>query len=84
MTKESMTQENYRKLSYFYENGIKVHFKDFNDVFYNGLILDLSPEKNVIVLNERVKGEMPFLLEHINPDSIRKFIDKDKKEEVKG
>ncbi len=65
--------EVYRKLDYFFINEIKVHFKDLDEIFYNGLILDLSGEKLTLVLRERIKGEIPMLLEHINPDSISKF-----------
>ena len=66
-------KENFRKLSYFYENKINVHFKDFNNIFYNGAILDLNEKKLILILRERMKGEIPILLEDINPDSIRKF-----------
>ena len=64
---------NYRKLLYFFENKIKIHFKDLDYIFYNGLILDLSEEKLTMVLRERVKGEIPILLENIKTDSISKF-----------
>jgi len=63
----------YRKLLYFYENKLKVHFKDFNEIFYNGEIIDISEEKLTLVLKERVMGTLPFLLEQINPDSIYEF-----------
>lgn len=66
-------QINYRKLVYFFEKKIKVHFKDLNAIFYNGLILDLSKTKLTIVLQERVKGTIPILLEFINSDSIQEF-----------
>lgn len=65
--------EIYRKLDYFFINQIKVHLKDLDDIFYNGLILDLNEDKLTLVLRERIKGEIPMLLEHINPDSISKF-----------
>ena len=72
MTNEA-GQGNYRKLVYYFENKIKIHFKDLDEIFYNGLILDLNEEKLTLVLKERVRGEMPFLLENINPNSIVKF-----------
>ena len=71
---------NYRKLVYFYENKILVHFKDLDDIFYNGLILNLNKEGHVLILKERVKGEIPITLEDIKSDSISKFI----KLEVEG
>lgn len=73
MTNDKISNDSYRKLLYFFENQIKIHFKDFNDIFYNGYIIDLNEDKKTMVFNERVKGTMPILLEFVNPDSIRKF-----------
>lgn len=73
MTNDKIAQDTYRKLAYFYEHKLAVHFKDFNNVFYNGTIEDLDEAKKVLVLNEKVRGMMPFLLEHINPESIFLF-----------
>lgn len=64
---------NYRKLSYFYTNKILVHFKDNEDIFYNGLILNLNRTEHTLILNERVKGNIPIILEDIKTDSISKF-----------
>jgi len=75
LSEDKLTQDIYRKLIYFFENKIKVHFKDFNEIFYNGVILDLNEEKKSMVLAENVKGTMPILLESIKPNSIREFID---------
>ena len=66
-------QINYRKLVYFFENKIKIHFKDLDEIFYNGLIIDLSETKLTMVLQERVRGTIPILLECIKPDSIQEF-----------
>ena len=66
-------ERNYRKLLYYFKNYIVVHFTDMDKIFYNGIILDLDEEKLTMVLMERIKGEMPFLLECINEDSICKF-----------
>lgn len=73
MTKDKIANECLRKFSYFFENQIKVHFKDFDEVWYNGLIIDLSEKKLTMVLAEDIRGTMPFLLECVNPDSIVKF-----------
>lgn len=77
MTKDKKAQDSYRKLLYFFENQIKIHFKDLDEIFYNGYIIDLNGVKLTMVFKEDVKGTMPILLEFVNPDSIRKF-------EVKG
>ena len=73
MTKEKIAIENYRKLLYFFENKLNVHFKDFDDIFYNGLIIDLNEEKKTMVLDENLKGTIPILLEFINPNSISQY-----------
>lgn len=67
---------NYRKLLYYFKNNLMIHFKDLDNIFYNGLILDLNERKLTMVLKERVKGEMPFLLEQIQTDSISKFVER--------
>ena len=66
-------EENYRKLLYFFEKKIKIHFKDLDDIFYNGVIIDLDQEKLCMVLRERIRGTLPILLEFIKPDSIVEF-----------
>ena len=66
-------QMNYRKLLYFFDNKIKIHFKDLDEIFYNGLILDLNESKLTMVLDERVRGTLPILLECINTNTIQEF-----------
>ncbi len=72
MTNET-GQNNYRKLLYFFKNKIQIHFKDLDEIFYNGLIIDLNEEKLTMVFQERVRGHIPILLEFINTNSIQKF-----------
>lgn len=73
MMRDDLGERNYRILLYYFENKIRIHFKDLDDIFYNGLILDLNERKLTLVLRERVKGEIPFLLENIKEHSISKF-----------
>ena len=73
MTNDKIANDTYRKLLYFFENKIEVHFKDLDEIFYNGLIVDLNEKQQTLVLDERIKGMMPILLEFINSDSIRQF-----------
>lgn len=75
-TGKTRALKSFRKLLYFYDNKILVHFKDINEIFYNGNILDLNEDKLCMVLNERVNGMMPLLLEQINPDTIKQFKEK--------
>jgi len=67
---------NYRKLVYFSENKIMIHFKDLKEIWYNGLILDLSESKLTMVIKERLRGSLPILLEDIKTDSIVEFTEK--------
>lgn len=73
MTNEKLANDSYRKLLWFFENKIEVHFKDLDEIFYNGYIIDLNKEKLTMVLSERVRGTIPILLEFVNPKSIEKF-----------
>ena len=73
MKDEKIAVITYRKLHYFFENKIKVHFKDLDEIFYNGIIIDLNEEKLTMVLAENQMGTMPILLECVNPDSIREY-----------
>ena len=66
-------KDNYRKLTYFFENKIRIHFKDLDDIFYNGLIIELDEKKLCMVLRERIKGIIPILLEQIKLGSISEF-----------
>ena len=79
-----MTNENeyglrvYRKLLYFFNNGLAVHFTIYETgQFYNGTILDLNERKLTLVLKDFKLGEVPFLLEDINENSIVAFTTKE-------
>jgi len=63
----------YRKLLYFFENKIPVHFSLISSGWKNGEIVDLNEKKLTLVLKEFVEGELPFLCEEIDPNSIVKF-----------
>ncbi len=73
---DDKAKRTYRKLYYFYENKIPVHFKLETGEFRNGEILDLDHKKLTLILREFVFGEIPLLLEDINSDSISKFTKK--------
>jgi len=73
MTNETIARDNFRKLIYFFENKIRIHFKDFDNIFYNGMIINLDEKKLTMILDERIKGTIPILLEFINPDSISEY-----------
>ncbi len=67
----------YRKLIYFFENEIPIHFTLLNGGWKNGKIKELNEEKLTLVLTEFVEGELPFLLEDIDTDSIVEFREKE-------
>lgn len=72
----------FRKLTYFFENKIPIHFSLYSGGWKNGIILDLNEQKLTLVLKEFIEGELPFLLENIILDSIKRFTEK--KKEVEG
>ena len=64
----------YRKLLWFYEKKIPIHFCLLERYGWkNGDIIDLNEEKLTLVLKEFKEGELPFLLEEINIDTIKAF-----------
>jgi len=74
----------YRKLLYYFENKLPVHFKlELNNDFRNGYIIDLNEEKLTLVLNEFVMGSIPFLLEDIKEGSISEYQGKNEDREVR-
>ena len=73
MMNNEIGKQVYRKLLYFFENKISVHFSLYSGGWKNGLILDLNEEKLTLVLKEFVEGELPFLLENIILESIKPF-----------
>ena len=71
-------QQVYRKINYFFENKIPVHFSLHSGGWKNGLILALDGTAFTLVLDEFVEGIMSILLENIKLDSIVKFKEKGK------
>jgi len=69
----------YRKLIYFNENEIPIHFCLNSGGWKNGKIKSLDKKELTFVLDEFVEGELLFLCEEIDIDSINKF--KEKKDE---
>ena len=69
----------FRKLVYFQENNLPIHFRLISGGWKNGEIISLNEDKLTLVLNEFVEGELLFLLENINIDSIVKFREKEEK-----
>ena len=67
----------FRKLVYFQENKIPIHFSLISGGWKNGKIISLNEDKLTLVLNEFVEGELPFLLENIDVNSIVKFREKE-------
>lgn len=63
----------YRKLYYYFENKIPIHFCLVRGGWKNGLILDLNEQKLTLVLSEFVEGTLPFLCEEIDFRTIEEF-----------
>ncbi len=71
--KNELGKQAFRKLVYFNENKIPIHFSLTSGGWKNGKIIELNEDKLTLVLNEFVEGELLFLLENINPNSIVRF-----------
>jgi hypothetical protein len=53
-----------RKLEFFKENKRKIHIK-LDNRFYNGIIILLDTQKDLLVLMDARLGEVPILFEEI-------------------
>ena len=74
--KNELGKQAFRKLVYFQENKIPIHFSLISGGWKNGKIINLNEDKLTLVLNEFVEGELHFLLENIEINSIVKFKEK--------
>jgi len=54
-----------RKLEFYFKNQTKIHLACSNGIFYNGYILDLTSEKDLLVFIDDKLGEIPILFEEI-------------------
>ena len=64
----------FRKLSWYYSQKLPVHFCLLDKFGWkNGDILDLDEDKLTMVLKEFKEGDIPFLLEEISIDTIKRF-----------
>lgn len=74
-------QRVYRKLLYFFNNSIAIHFTlTETGAFFNGIIMDLNEDKLTMVINELKLGQIPFALEDLNEDSIAAYTIKERGE----
>ena len=53
------------KLEYYFSKQIKIHIICSNGVFYNGVIFDLTSNKDLLILTDDKLGEVPILFEEI-------------------
>jgi len=53
------------KLEFYLENKKQLHISCINGIFYNGYILDLTSNKNLMVFMDKKLGEVPILFEEI-------------------
>ncbi len=71
---EEIGKKVYRKLLWFYEKKIPIHFCLLERYGWkNGEIIDLNEKKLTLILKEFKEGKLPFLLEEINIDTIKAF-----------
>jgi hypothetical protein len=64
----------YRKLIYFYEKQIPVHFCLVNGPGWkNGIIKTINNKEYTLIINELREGELHFLFEEISLNSIQPY-----------
>jgi hypothetical protein len=70
----NLNERIYRKLIYFYEKKIPVHFCLVNGPGWkNGIIQTLNEKDYTLILNELREGELHFLFEEISINSIQPY-----------
>jgi hypothetical protein len=70
----SLNERIYRKLFYFYDKKIPVHFCLINGPGWkNGIIKELNQKEFTLILEELREGELHFLLEEISINSIQTY-----------
>ena len=67
------------KLEFYFEKQIIIHIRCLNGRFYNGIIMDLTPSKQLLVFKDNKLGAVPILFEE-----IFKIEPYENKKEVKG
>jgi len=70
----SLNDRIYRKLFYFYDKKLPVHFCLINGPGWkNGIIKDLNKTEYTLILEELREGDLHFLLEEISINSIQPY-----------
>jgi len=54
-----------KKLEFFFNNKIKLHIVLLTNYFYNGSILDITSDKDLMVFKDDKLGTVPVLFEEI-------------------
>jgi len=54
-----------KKLEFYFKLKTPIHLKLANGRFYNGIIFDLTSEKDLMVFQDNVLGTVPVLFEEI-------------------
>ena len=70
MTNEINADDVMRKLKYFLDNKIPVHFSELDGTFYNGVLKDLVDSDKLVCIIDRKDGMNIILAEKININSI--------------
>ena len=68
----------YRKLLYYFENKIPIHFSLIDNGWKNGTIVELKKGDWILILDELKEGRLSFLLEDIEINSISSYREKAK------
>lgn len=55
----------YKKLEYYLSRCIRIHLTCSNNIFYNGVVIDLKIEEDFFVFLDDRLGEIPVLFDEI-------------------
>lgn len=81
MSDEINNNEIGRKLEFFKDNGKKIHIKIIKGgdagYFRNGFVIDVSFSQRCFVFLDDVKGELPYLFEEVDVNSIVGYREKE-------
>jgi hypothetical protein len=73
ITTEDYSNFVYKKLLFYYEKSIPVHFSMIQGGWVNGLILELDEEYKMVILKEFLNGKMSFLCNEIKLHTISAY-----------
>lgn len=53
------------KIDFYFNKKLAVHIDCYSGRYYNGDIIEISSDKKFVLINDRVLGEIPIMMEEI-------------------